>query len=145
MRDFTLMVKNKMRRARSKVGYLPVDPVDEGRPLEHGQSAPQNPATETLHQRMHVLSHRLLKRQQESASALNVNKALALNGEPQHVQLEEGAGRPLRIHKSQTEGAAPRLEPSTDVKSPFQLLKQVEQMHKEEMDQLLQKLQYENR
>lgn len=31
-----------------------------------------------------------------------------------------------------------------DVKSPSQLMFRVEQMHKEELDQLLQKLQFEN-
>lgn len=33
----------------------------------------------------------------------------------------------------------------TELKSPLQLLSQVEQLHKEELDQVLHKLQYENR
>lgn len=33
----------------------------------------------------------------------------------------------------------------TELKSPLQLLSQVEQMHKEELDQVLHKLQHENR
>uniref|UniRef100_A0A1I7SAC8 Dystrophin n=1 Tax=Bursaphelenchus xylophilus TaxID=6326 RepID=A0A1I7SAC8_BURXY len=144
VRDFTLMVKNKMRRSRSKRGYLPVDTVDEGLPLENNQNVPQNPATETIHQRVQVFSQRLLKRQQESISAVNVQKALQIKEEAK-VEIKSTSKQPLqsKLHKSATDGPGMRRDVN-EIKSPSQLIKQVEQMHKEEMDQLLQKLQYEN-
>ncbi|CAD5206423.1 unnamed protein product [Bursaphelenchus okinawaensis] len=142
VRDFTLMVKNKMRRSRSKRGYLPVDTVDEGLPLENNQNIPQNPATETIHQRMQVFSQRLSKRQQESITAAGVQKALHVKEETK-VEIETTSRPFSKLHKSATDGPAIRRT-ANDVKSPSQLIKQVEQMHKEEMDQLLQKLQYEN-
>lgn len=137
------MVKNKMKRSRSKVGYLPVETVDEGLPLENDQIAPQNPATEVIHQRMQVIAQRLAKRQQENLNATNVSKALSLKEENRVVINENPSTKP-RIHKSATEGAG-MIRDGADVKSPSQLIKQVEQMHKEEMDQLLQKLQFENK
>ncbi|KAK6730498.1 hypothetical protein RB195_007138 [Necator americanus] len=106
-RDFARMVRNKFSRSKSSLGYLPVDVGDEGRPLAAPPAAARNPATEALHQRAAVISHRL-------------------------AQLT--ASQP----------AEPRDERVADVQSPAQLINQVEQMQKDELDQVLQRLQLEN-
>ncbi|KAI6226090.1 Discontinuous actin hexagon [Aphelenchoides besseyi] len=131
VRDFTLIVKNKVRRARSKIGYLPVETVDEGVPLERGQTAPQNPNSDTIHHRMHLFANRLQQRNQEMGNARKDDeKTVTIVGHqtptPPRKSVEHDRQR------------------SSDVKSPAQLISQVEQMHKEELDQLLAKLQHEN-
>uniref|UniRef100_A0A915DS38 WW domain-containing protein n=1 Tax=Ditylenchus dipsaci TaxID=166011 RepID=A0A915DS38_9BILA len=74
MRDFTAMVRNKVKRARSKIGYLPVEQVDEGIPLEQTETTPQNPASETMHQRMHMFA------QSVSMAALPSDRAEEIEG-----------------------------------------------------------------
>lgn len=71
MRDFSAMVRNKMRGSRQRVGYLPVEQVEEGQPLEQSETTPQNAASEIMHQRMYMFAQRLDKRLQEAANAVN--------------------------------------------------------------------------
>lgn len=138
------MVKNKVRRARNKIGYLPVETVDEGAPLEQTSTVPQNPSSDTMHQRISLMAHRLHKRHVESQST-----APAIGHTVEGVRTVAIEG-PSEAHKesktSLQNGSVPERRNGTtaDVKSPSQLISQVDQMHKEELDNLLQKLQYEN-
>uniref|UniRef100_A0A914S6T4 Uncharacterized protein n=1 Tax=Parascaris equorum TaxID=6256 RepID=A0A914S6T4_PAREQ len=96
------------------MGYLPVQTVDEGIPIETTCVTPINPLTEPLHNRMHLCAQRLFRA------------------------------------RGDDEPPPPLVDPVEDtstveLKSPLQLLSQVEQMHKEELDQVLHKLQHENR
>uniref|UniRef100_A0A915CJC2 ZZ-type domain-containing protein n=1 Tax=Parascaris univalens TaxID=6257 RepID=A0A915CJC2_PARUN len=115
VRDFGLIVKNKLRSSsRTRMGYLPVQTVDEGIPIETTCVTPINPLTEPLHNRMHLCAQRLFRA------------------------------------RGDDEPPPPLVDPVEDtstveLKSPLQLLSQVEQMHKEELDQVLHKLQHENR
>lgn len=177
MRDFTAMVRNKVRRARSKIGYLPVEQVEEGLPLEQTDTTPQNPASETIHQRMHLFAQRLERRQIEAQSAGDLKTAAAggqisagaksvsmaaiaadrAEDESLAMQQEgENAGEeglievngwhrePQLADDIQNGGKSLGKAADTSVKSPSQLAMQVDQMRKEELDQLLQKLQMEN-
>lgn len=142
VRDFTLIVKNKVRRARSKIGYLPVETVNEGVSLEQGQTAPQNPGSDTIHHRMHQFSSRLHKRQLDVDSAIKgEEKKVSINPVVRNRSLSP---QPTS-HMISCKSLEHDRQRSSDVKSPSQLITQVEQMHKEELDQLLQKLQTENR
>lgn len=68
VRDFTAIIKNKVRQSKGgKIGYLPVEQINEGPPLECTDQTPQNASTEAMHQRMHLISSRLDKRQTEAA------------------------------------------------------------------------------
>lgn len=141
VRDFTLIVKNKVRRARSKIGYLPVETVNEGASLEQNYTPPQNSGTDTIHHRMHQFSSRLHKRQLDVDSAIRgEEKKVSINPV---VRNRSASPQPTSqiISRKSLEHDRQR---SSDVKSPSQLITQVEQMHKEELDQLLQKLQQEN-
>jgi hypothetical protein len=140
MRDFTLIVKNKVRRARSKIGYMPVETVNEGVSLEQGQMAPQNANSETIHHRMHMISNRLNRRQQEIGSAQkNEEKKVSIGPVVKNRSLSPAS--PVMSRKNIEHDR----QRSSDIKSPSQLVTQVEQFHKEELDNLLQKLQQENR
>lgn len=129
-----------MRRARSKIGYLPVETVNEGVSLEQGQTAPQNPGSETIHHRMHLISNRLNRRQQEMGNAQKGEEKKVSIG-PIIKNRSLSPASPTLPRKS-TEHDKQR---NSEVKSPSQLVAQVEQFHKEELDNLLQKLQQENR
>ncbi|VDN20627.1 unnamed protein product [Gongylonema pulchrum] len=118
VRDFGLIVRNKLRaRSKTKIGYLPVQTVDEGPPLETSSITPVNPITEPIHNRMQLCARRLWR-------------ARGDDGTPS-----------AHFHDRNEEMRASTV----DLKSPLQLLSQVEQMHKEELDQVLHKLQHENR
>uniref|UniRef100_A0A1I8EJT8 Calponin-homology (CH) domain-containing protein n=1 Tax=Wuchereria bancrofti TaxID=6293 RepID=A0A1I8EJT8_WUCBA len=118
VRDFGLMVRNKLRsKSKTRIGYLPVQTVDEGPPLETGNVTPVNPFTEPVHNRIQLCARRLWRAQGE-------------NGTP--IPASNDTGEEMRMSM-------------TELKSPLQLLSQVEQMHKEELDQVLHKLQHENR
>lgn len=141
VRDFTLIVKNKVRRARSKIGYLPVETVDEGVSLEQGQTAPQNANSETMHHRMQQFSNRLYRRQIEMGSAQRgEEKKVSIGPIIKNRSLSPQTTSPILPRKSLDHAR----QQSSDIKSPSQLITQVEQMQKEELDQLLQKLQQEN-
>ncbi|VDD91132.1 unnamed protein product [Enterobius vermicularis] len=113
VRDFGLIVRNKFRSSsKTRVGYLPVQTVDEGIPLETKNIIPTNPLTEHLHSRMQICAQRLWRANGDTSPAL-----------PENVEDSN----------------------IIDIKSPLQLLSQVEQMHKEELHQVLHKLQNENR
>ncbi|VDK43703.1 unnamed protein product [Anisakis simplex] len=117
VRDFGIIVKNKLRSSsRTRIGYLPVQTVDEGIPIETTGVTPINPLTEPLHNQMHLCAQRLWRARGEDEPAAPVVVDA----------IEEPPG-------------------SIELKSPLQLLSQVEQMHKEELDQVLHKLQHENR
>jgi hypothetical protein len=60
------VIKNKMRQSKGKIGYLPVDQILEGPPLECTDQCPQNAGTEAMHQRMQLIASRLDKRQTEA-------------------------------------------------------------------------------
>ncbi|VDO20139.1 unnamed protein product [Brugia timori] len=118
VRDFGLIVRNKLRsKSKTRIGYLPVQTVDEGPPLETGNVTPANPFTEPVHNRIQLCARRLWRAQGE-------------NGTP--IPASNDTGEEMRMSM-------------TELKSPLQLLSQVEQMHKEELDQVLHKLQHENR
>ena len=62
VRDFGLIVRNKFRSSsKTRVGYLPVQTVDEGIPLETKNIIPTNPLTEHLHSRMQICAQRFVK------------------------------------------------------------------------------------
>ncbi|EFO24688.2 utrophin [Loa loa] len=118
VRDFGLIVRNKLRsKSKTRIGYLPVQTVDEGPPLETCNVKPVNPFTEPIHNRIQLCARRLWRAQGE-------------NGTP--VPVSNDSGEEMRMSMA-------------ELKSPLQLLSQVEQMHKEELDQVLHKLQHENR
>ncbi len=123
MRDFGLMVKNKLRRARAKVGYLPVQTVDEGAPLETNYTMPQNTATEPMHTRIQLCAQRL--------------------PELKPVPLDRFICRLTRL--GGVDGIAEVPVENGELKSPLQLLNQVEQMKKQELSQVLERLRIENR
>lgn len=134
-------MKNKVRRARSKIGYLPVETVDEGVSLEQGQTAPQNPNSETIHHRIQQFSSRLHNRHLEMGSApKGEEKKVSIGPIIKNRSLSPQPQSPVQARKSLEHDR----QRSSDIKSPSQLITQVEQMHKEELDQLLQKLQQEN-
>lgn len=70
MRDFTVIIRNKVRQGKHRIGYLPVEQINEGPPLECTDQTPQNAATEPMHQRMQLIASRLDKRQTEAAEAM---------------------------------------------------------------------------
>lgn len=116
VRDFGIIVRNKFRSSsKTRIGYLPVQTVDEGAPLETSSVNPSNPLTEPLHSRMQACAQRLWRARGEEDSP------------------------PPPLPNSVEEVS------NVELKSPLQLLTQVEQMHKEELDQVLHKLQHENR
>ncbi|KAK0429407.1 hypothetical protein QR680_011365 [Steinernema hermaphroditum] len=137
MRDFGALIRNKLRGSKTRTGYLPVETVDEGVPLENRHTTPQNPTTEPVHHRIQLCSQRLARLYggspngdapcDEEIGAVFANAAAASSSSP-----------PVGF-ESPKATSTPAL-----VKSPAQLISQVEQMRKEELDQLLHKLQLEN-
>uniref|UniRef100_A0A0N5ALC9 Nesprin-1 n=1 Tax=Syphacia muris TaxID=451379 RepID=A0A0N5ALC9_9BILA len=112
VRDFGIIVKNKFHlSSKTRIGYLPVQTVDEGVPLETKNIVPTNPLTEHLHNRIQICSQRLSRARGDASPVL--------------PDVEDGN--------------------NVDIKSPLQLVSQVEQMHKEELHQVLHKLQSDNR
>jgi dystrophin len=132
IRDFGLILRNKLRAKYSKIGYLPVDTVDEGVPLETKRVMSQNPTTEPVHQRMQLLANRLNKMKREMELMTNAASP------SKSVEFSEDRVSQVSV------GSEHKRNKSGDLKSPTQLMSEVEKMHKEELDLLMQKLQYEN-
>uniref|UniRef100_A0A1I8BIJ1 Uncharacterized protein n=1 Tax=Meloidogyne hapla TaxID=6305 RepID=A0A1I8BIJ1_MELHA len=184
VRDFTAVIKNKVRQGKGRIGYLPVEQINEGPPLECAEQTPQNSETESIHQRMHLIASRLEKRQNEAAEHFTlavilpsmVLKSIFLivkingiekngiigghtpimidndkneneNGNKQQIGFQIINHQKIQIYLDQQRIAqipAVVLAAQQEAKSPSQLVTQVEQANKEELGQLLQKLQYEN-
>lgn len=169
MRDFTAMVRNKVRRSKNRIGYLPVEQVIEGVPLEQSDSTPQNVASESMHQRMHLFAQRLETKRIELEAALSVKNGISNNTKSFSMgaisnRLQNETGNEVTLtkqnneidnkeneqqHLQQNQNDITRASSlitniQVDIKSPFQVMNEVDQAQKEEMDQLLQKLQYEN-
>uniref|UniRef100_A0A0N4ZFM9 Dystrophin n=1 Tax=Parastrongyloides trichosuri TaxID=131310 RepID=A0A0N4ZFM9_PARTI len=136
VRDFGFMMRNKIRGLKPKVGYLPVNTVDEGKPIENRQVIPTNSRTENIHHRMYSFAQKLSKNDDSSGvmEIINNDKDSSTN-EDELKRMEDSM---VLNWKRDTENKP------NDVKSPIQLINQVDQMHKEELDQLLHKLQLEN-
>lgn len=143
MRDFGLIVKNKLRsRSKSRIGYLPVQTVDEGPPLETSTVTPVNPMTEPIHNRIQLCARRFKFKFKNFLSNSEIPKTLLKWALFRLWRARGDDGTPaLHLMSSVDEVHASTVE----LKSPLQLLSQVEQMHKEELDQVLHKLQHENR
>ncbi|VDM97496.1 unnamed protein product [Thelazia callipaeda] len=119
VRDFGMIVRNKLRsKSKTRIGYLPVQTVDEGPPLETNNVTPLNPATEPIHYRIQLCARRLWRARGDDNTLV--------------FPVSHDIGEEVRTSMM-------------ELKSPLQLLSQVEQMHKEELDQVLHKLQHENR
>lgn len=105
-------------------------------------TVPRNHDTETIHQRLQLFSARLEQREKETLN-FAPNKELQYNGNPSDQSIYklhfEMAKDPARF--GTMTGSKAKIE---DVKSPHNLISDVEKMRKEELDQLLQKLKYEN-
>ncbi|KAL3082936.1 hypothetical protein niasHS_010738 [Heterodera schachtii] len=165
MRDFTVIIKNKVRQGKSRIGYLPVEQINEGPPLECNDQTPQNAETEAMHQRMQLIAARLDKRQTEAAEAFpsaivpSEAEGKVKNGKGDEVAAQVGqfgtqsTQMPTAIGPRNMPNAsafasesqrANFLAPQHEAKSPNQLISQVEQASKEELGQMLQKLQYEH-
>ncbi|CEF68324.1 Discontinuous actin hexagon [Strongyloides ratti] len=136
VRDFGFMMRNKIRGLKPKVGYLPVNTVDEGKPIENRQVVPNNPATENIHHRIYSFAQKLSKND-DSGSKIecNIEEKNLNDNEHEYIGMDDSV---VLNWKRDTE------RKSDDVKSPIQLINQVDQMHKEELDQVLHKLQLEN-
>uniref|UniRef100_A0A914HK11 Dystrophin n=1 Tax=Globodera rostochiensis TaxID=31243 RepID=A0A914HK11_GLORO len=128
MRDFTVIIKNKVRQGKSRIGYLPVEQINEGPPLECNDQTPQNADTEAMHQRMQLIASRLDKRQIEAAEAF-----------PSAIMPSEE-----QINGHLEKDNTPANEMAADHWALCKNAKEVDQASKEELGQLLQKLQYEN-
>jgi hypothetical protein len=182
VRDFTAVIKNKVRQGKGKIGYLPVDQILEGPPLECVDKTPQNVATDGMHQRMQLIASRLEKRQMEAAeqfpSAIifpsadgKLGATRTIGALPAPMMIGGAGGTPtdgengssgnlMDTNEATTTTMAPAIQIYHDrqrsqiaavmaaahqeVKSPSQLVSQVDQVSKEELGQLIQKLQYEN-
>lgn len=107
MTDFMQMVKNKVRGNRQKLGYLAVEQVEEGQPLEQIEETPQNPSTEVIHQRMHLFAQRLNKRLNEASLAKNGTTAGELLAANKQQEISNGEGKSASlgtIHFSEQQG-----------------------------------------
>lgn len=172
MRDFTAMVRNKVRRSKNRIGYLPVEQVIEGAPLEQSDFTPQNAASETMHQRMHLFAQRLETKHIELEALLGEkngvfnngfkDKSVSMSAIAHRLQNEAENGETSskrnnvvenkendqfmrqRNEYGMTRASSLAANIQTDIKSPLQVMNEVDQAQKEEMDQLLHKLQYEN-
>src|SRR5262245_43937748 len=85
---------------------------------------------------MQTISNRLNRRQMELGSARNEDKKVSIS--LKHRSLSPVS--PTLPRKS----VEHNKQPSSEVKSPLQLVADVDKYHKEELDNLLQKLQQEN-
>lgn len=172
MRDFTAMVRNKVRRSKKRIGYLPVEQVIEGAPLEQTDLTPKNPLSESMHQRMHLFAQHLETKRIELEASISdkngisnadndVDKNVLIGGIINKLSNETDNENTLnkqnneidnkenkQIQQNQYNGLTRALSLTTniqtDIKSPLQVINEVDYAQKEEMDQLLQKLQYEN-
>ena len=81
---------------------------------------------------MHLFASRLYQRRQENSGG---DAETGSNEEKRAAPTADGGGG----------NATHNRQRSSDIKSPSQLLQSVEQMHKEELDALLAKLQSENK
>lgn len=109
-----------------------MDTVDEGVPLETKRVMSQNPTTEPVHQRMQLLANRLNKMKREMELMTNAASP------SKSVEFSEDRVSQVSV------GSEHKRNKSGELKSPTQLMSEVEKMHKEELDLLMQKLQYEN-
>uniref|UniRef100_A0AC35U142 Dystrophin n=1 Tax=Rhabditophanes sp. KR3021 TaxID=114890 RepID=A0AC35U142_9BILA len=142
MRDFGSMVRNKIRGLRPKVGYLPVVTIDEGKPIENRNIVPVNGATENIHQRIHMFAQKLGKKSnEEDTSDLRLKENDLDSSHTSTTNNNTKMDDSMILNWKREENGNRK---GSEIKSPFQLLEQVEQMHKEELDQCLQKLQIEN-
>uniref|UniRef100_A0A914XTH2 WW domain-containing protein n=1 Tax=Panagrolaimus superbus TaxID=310955 RepID=A0A914XTH2_9BILA len=116
LRDFGNILLNKFRTVNQKTGYLPLETVYEGQPIETRQTAPINPESELIHRHIQLFATRLNKTRREKSKSV--------------------------ISQAHSE---PRPPGPVNLKSPLQLVLNVEQMEKDELDSLLQKLKHENR
>ncbi|KAE9548572.1 hypothetical protein FO519_008209 [Halicephalobus sp. NKZ332] len=114
LKDFGRILLNKFRNTNQKSGYLPLETVYEGQPIETRRTAPTNPESEVIHRHIQLFAGRLHKKQKERSKSV----------------ISQTASEP---------------HPPGPIKSPLQLVLNVEQMEKDELDNLLQKLKHENR
>uniref|UniRef100_A0A0N5BAQ1 Dystrophin n=1 Tax=Strongyloides papillosus TaxID=174720 RepID=A0A0N5BAQ1_STREA len=137
VRDFGFMMRNKIKALKPKVGYLPVNTVDEGKPIENRQVIPNNPMTENIHHRMYNFAQKLSKNDEPMVDEIeySTEKKNSSTNEDEYIGMDDSV---VLNWKRETE------RKTEDVKSPIQLINQVDQMHKEELDQVLHKLQLEN-
>ena len=208
VRDFTAVIKNKVRQGRGKIGYLPVEQINEGPPLERTDQTPQNADTESMHQRAQLIAYHLDKCQTEAAehfpsaiilpsesrmdAAGHITRNVTIGTLPAPIIMGNGTESEENGSSSSNGGGEHTAEPRTasqqstrasraaalaarlqspeikiyhnndfqrnaaqaqmlaaaaalqEAKSPSQLVSQVDQNCKEELGQLLQKLQLEN-
>lgn len=114
-RDFALMIKNKLRSSRRQLAYLPVDVAEEGAPLASPPAKVHNQLTEQLNADTATMAAQLAKVCTQQPALPAANTA-------------NGVGEQFE----------------TAVQSPLQIINQVEQMQRDELDQMLHRLQVEN-
>lgn len=98
--------------------------MDEGVSLEQGQTAPQNPGSESIHHRMHQFSGRLYQRHLEMGSAQKgEDKKVSIGPVIKNRSLSPPATAPMPRKNLDHD-----RQRNSDVKSPSQLITQVEQV-----------------
>lgn len=63
LKDFGRILLNKFRNISQKSGYLPLETVYEGQPIETRRTAPTNPESEVIHRHIQLFAVRLHKKQ----------------------------------------------------------------------------------
>jgi hypothetical protein len=175
VKDFSKVVKNKLIRRRSRspqIGYLPLQSVAEGDPIESRTTAPANAHTQHVHARVETLAQRLADQDKVNAATAAADEAA--NGSPTtngHEENNNNAGRGGDTREEHTAIAqmsnslqrASRQPTAASAKpplprrvagsgghiaqtpqSPAQIVSQIDHMQKEELDNILAQLETEN-
>ncbi|KAB7498107.1 Dystrophin, isoform E [Armadillidium nasatum] len=134
MKDFTKALKNKFKSKRSlqkhtKKGYLPVQTVLEGDPLESPSPSPShNVSSQDMHSRLELYASRLAEVE------LRTNSNSTPDSEDEH-------GLIAQYCQSLSSTDAPFPVP----KSPLQIMASVDADQKDELEQMIKDLEEENR
>ncbi|XP_069940673.1 uncharacterized protein [Cherax quadricarinatus] len=133
VKDFTKALKNKFKSKRSlqkhtKKGYLPVQTVLEGDPLESPSPSPQhNVTSQDMHSRLELYASRLAEVE------LRTNSNSTPDSEDEH-------GLIAQYCQSLSSSDAPLPVP----RSPLQIMAAVDAEQKDELEQMIRALEEEN-
>lgn len=137
IRDFSKVMRNKLKpkwywRRHQSLGYLPVESLTEGPPIESRGSTPSNPTTSEIHSRMELYANRL--------ADVERSQALTFGGDDGWSEDEHQAIASFAASLGSGAGT-----PAGTPKSPFQIVTAIDGMQKEELESVVKQLEEENR
>uniref|UniRef100_A0A915HIN7 Protein detached n=1 Tax=Romanomermis culicivorax TaxID=13658 RepID=A0A915HIN7_ROMCU len=144
VRDFSRIFKNKFKsrkyfKSHPRVGYLPVQSINEGVPIEARNVPPFNPITQELHRNIESFSSHLAE--VENSQTLSMGGSIIAD-DPMTLADDEHAAI---ANLSGTLGVGASGTPILTPQSPAQLISMIDSAQREEFEAIRRRLEDENR